>query len=76
MVSYLIAQRWDSPQTQWRRLSEPFSAVKCLSVYEVRVHFVSSKKKIVYMFFTLIFGDDFLLLILANCARDEDVEKN
>ena len=23
------------------------------------------------MFFTLIFGDNFLLLILANCVRDE-----
>ena len=24
-----------------------------------------------FMFFTLIFGDNFLLLILANCFRDE-----
>ena len=27
--------------------------------------------KLDLMFFTLIFGDDFLLIILANCVRDE-----
>ena len=29
------------------------------------------KKTLVFMFFTLIFDDNFLLLILANCVHDD-----
>ena len=30
----------------------------------------------IFMFFTLISGDNFLFIALANCVRDEVVEKN
>ena len=41
-------------------------SLKQVGDFAIQIRFLT----LVFMFFTLIFGDNFLLLILANCVRD------